>query len=289
VSKFNFNDYQKVIERAQNGGSNAVKVGFFKLKDDGDEALVRINCGKLEDLDFATVHTVQADGKWMRVSCLNPLGSYGDNCPLCTAQANGNATISKASKKVYVQMLCSYKDKASGQFSAAVPVIWERPASFSKDIANKLRDFGDLRNVVLKITRNGKAGDMKTTYDLGYVPVYDKPEFVAADFGAFTNFNIAKHSYWEKTADELAVFLQTGSFPEVTKTSATTATPAPATVAPAPAVTPAAAPVATPAPAPVATETPVAPVTPAAAPASQEAAPAPANERPARNFTGFSF
>lgn len=282
MSKFNFNDYQKVIEKAQNGGSNAVKVGFFKLKDDGDEALVRINCSKLEDLEFATVHTVQADGKWMRISCLNPLGSYGDNCPLCTAQAAGNASISKASKKVYVQMLCAYKDKTTGQFSEAVPVIWERPASFSKDIANKLRDFGNLREVVLKITRNGKAGDMKTTYDLGFVPVYNKPELVSSDFGAFTNFNIAKHSYWEKSVDELNAFLATGAFPEsAAKTTASTA-------APVQNVAPAATPVAEAKAEPKVEVAEPAPA-PAPAPVQTSVPQDTTQERPVRDFKGFSF
>ena len=310
MSKFNFNDYQKVVERAQSGSSTSVKVGFFKLKDDGDEALVRINCSKLEDLDFATVHTVQADGRWMRISCLNPVGSYGDNCPLCTAQAEGDTTVSKASKKIYVQMLCAYKDKASGQFSAAVPVVWERPAAFSRDIANKLRDFGDLRNVVLKVTRNGKAGDMKTTYDLGFVPVFDKPEFVPADFSAFANFNIAKHSYWEKTADEIETFLQTGSFPEVGKQHKTEALAESARKAEAPAdvtmqhqapsmrpqvtagVQPQQAPIeATTAHADPSTQ-PEAGVQPQPAPVEATTAKAEApqpQERPVRNFSGFSF
>src|SRR5574344_1518808 len=106
MSQFKFHDYQKVVEKAQSGGSNAVKVGFFKLKDNGDEALARINCGSVEDLDFASVHTVQSEGKWMKVSCLNPVGAYADTCPLCHAAAeNPDGPVSKANKKVYIQMI----------------------------------------------------------------------------------------------------------------------------------------------------------------------------------------
>jgi len=218
MSQFNYNDYQKVVANAQSGSTPSVKVGFFKLKNDGEEALIRINCASLDDLQFATVHTVKtSEGRWMRVSCLNPLGQYGDSCALCSASLAEGSTVSKAGKKVYVQMLVSYRDATTGSWSAATPVIWERPAGFSRELANKIRDFGSLKEHVFKVTRNGAAGDMKTTYSLDYVPVYDKPELVSSDFSAFNNFNIAKHSYWEKTAEEIDVFLQTGEFPEVTK------------------------------------------------------------------------
>jgi len=37
---------------------------------------------------------------------------------------------------------------------------------------------------------------------------------IPADFSAFNNFNIARHSYWEKTPEEINAFLTTGQFPE---------------------------------------------------------------------------
>lgn len=219
MSSYNYADY---LENQQNTASKTVskqnlqKIGFFKLKDDGDVALVRFNIGSTEDLKFAIGHTINANGRWMRVSCLNPINKFrSDDCPLCRANAGGDTSISIASKKVYIQMLVAYKDNTTGSISAAEPVVWERPDSFSREIANLLNDFGDLREHVFKVTRNGAAGDMKTTYTIGYVPLYDKPDYVPADLSAFDNFNIAKHSYWEKTEDEIRAFLETGSFPEV--------------------------------------------------------------------------
>ena len=222
--QFTYQDYFNSVQNAQNNASQGPKVGFFKLKDDGDEALVRINLGTVEELQFAAVHTLNVAGKWMKVSCLSPFGT--GSCPLCTSANGGNGSVSKAGKKVYVQMLAAYRDKATGTFSAPVPVIWERPAGFSKDLANKLRDYGNLREVLLKVTRNGIAGDMKTTYSLDYaVPTVFKPELVPADFSAFNNFNIAKHSYWEKTPEEIVAFLQTGSFPEAQQAAQSAAAP----------------------------------------------------------------
>ena len=306
MANFSYDQYQQVIARAQEGSNgNSVKVGFMKLKNDKDEALVRFNIRTLDDLQFATVHQLGAAQKWMKVSCLNPVGSYQDSCPLCAAVSAGNNSIGKASKKVYVQMMIAYKDPATQQFSAAIPVIWERPAGFSREIANLIKDYGDLTNRVFKITRNGTAGNMQTTYSISYIPLYDKPECVTNDFSAFSNFNIAKHSFWEKTLGDINVFLNTGSFPEIarapqapTPTDAdapaysrnmnmTTPMPqAPATPFNAPATvpestTPYVAPVAPAAPAapqfvPGVTTTPyVAPVTPAAAPATQPTPAAP--------------
>jgi hypothetical protein len=215
MANFSYSDYQNVIAKAQSGDNGgSTKIGFFKMKNDQDEALIRINVATLNDLQFATVHQLGAAQKWMKVSCLNPVGSYYDTCPLCAAVSGGAKDIGKAAKKVYVQMLVSYKDATTGQFSAAIPVIWERPAGFSTEIATLLRDYGDLTQRVFKVTRNGAAGNMKTTYSISYIPIFDKPESVPTDFSAFANFNIAKHSFWEKSAGEIQVFLNTGSFPE---------------------------------------------------------------------------
>ena len=314
MSSFSYAQYQNVVAQAQNNSANSgVKVGFFKLTNDQDEALIRINVKSMEDLQFATVHQLGAAQKWMKVGCLNPVGSYSDNCPLCSAVAAGNTAIGKAAKKVFVQMLVSYKDTTTGQFAAAIPVIWERPAGFANEIASKLRDYGPLTDRVFKVTRNGAAGSMQTTYTISYIPVYDKPEAVPTDFSAFNNFNIAKHSFWEKSVEEINTFLATGSFPEPVKSStanqasaqgtyvaptafsAPTATPTfntqPAPAAPAyqapvvptisayttPVVVPKAAPAA-----PVAPNPTVAPETPAAQPAAT-------TDRPVRNFGGFSF
>ena len=301
MSTFNFNDYQNVVAKAQANAGSVQKVGFFKLKNDGDVAVARLNISTTDDLAFASVHTISANGKWLKVSCMNPLGSYAGSCPLCSAVAGGNTSISKAAKKVYIQMMVSYRDpnSASG-YTAPAPVIWERPAGFSKEIANKLMIAGDLRNTLVLITRNGAAGDMQTTYSMDLIPATHpvfKSEMVPNDFSAFANFNIAKHSYWEKTVDEINAYLTTGSFPEAIRTNNTApavaaapvATAAPAYAAPvqptyaAPVAPATVAPVVT----PVAT-TPVAPVAPAVTTPVAPAQPA-TTAAPARSFNGFSF
>jgi hypothetical protein len=120
-------------------------------------------------------------------------------------------------------MMVSYRDpNAATGYTAPAPVIWERPAAFSRELANKLMIAGDLRNTLVLITRNGKAGDMQTTYSMDILPETHpvfKPNMVPADFSAFNNFNIAKHSYWEKSADEIHAYRTTGQFPERVQTN----------------------------------------------------------------------
>ena len=296
MSQFNFNDYQSVVARAQANAGSIQKVGFFKLKNDGDVAIARLNISSTDDLSFASVHTISANGKWLKVSCLNPLGSYSGSCALCNAVAGGNTSISKAAKKVYIQMMVSYRDPSSPSgYTAPAPVIWERPAGFSKEIANKLMIAGDLRNTLVLITRNGAAGDMQTTYSMDLVPATHpvfKSEMVPNDFSAFANFNIAKHSYWEKTPDEINTYLTTGSFPEAIRTNNTNTPAQAAPVQPAYTAPVQQAPVAQPAYTAPVQAAPVqqAPVVQGsvAAPATQPTATSqPA--APARSFSGFSF
>ena len=285
MSQFNYDQYQNVVNRAQSAPSaNAVRVGFFKLKD-GEEALVRINVSKLDDLKFATVHKPVFGKKfeglgtgYTPVSCLNEVGSYSDACPFCKAAAEGHEVIGKAVKVVYIQMLVAYKDASTGTFSAAVPVVWERPAGFSKELASKLRDYGSLADHVFKISRLGAGKD--TRYSLDYIPLYDKPETVTTDFSVFNNFDITKHSFWIKPAADLQYFIDNGTFP-ATEQKPASASANFSQVAAAPAeekkveqsfgigATPVQ-------PTPVVKPTPV----------TEEK---PATERPVRNFSGFSF
>lgn len=239
MSSFSYSDYNTAVEAAKasraSGDGQFVKVGYFKLEDDGDEALVRFNLSSVDELHFASTHVINAgSGKWIKVSCLNPIGGNGDSCcALCDAVRVGNTSIDKAKKRVFLQAMVAYKDRSTGAFAAAKPVIWERPASFSRDIANALKDYGDLRNVLFKVTRNGAKKDMHTTYSLAFaVPTIFKPELVPADFSAFSNFNFSKHSYYEKTTDEIDTFLATGSFPEAISDSETSSAQTAATVQP---------------------------------------------------------
>lgn len=305
-STFNYSQYQQIAAQEQaNASGDGTKVGYFRLKDDGDIAIARINISSTDEFMFAAVHTINAGGKWIKVSCHNPLGMNAAGCALCSAnQANPKGSVSKASKKMYIPMVVSYRDPQSATgYTPPAPVIWERPAGFSRELANKLMVAGDLKNALVLITRNGKAGDMQTTYSVDVLPATHpvfKPEMIPADFSAFNNFNIAKHSYWEKSAEEINTFLTTGQFPErqaantqqavnnvaaVAGAYTTPATATPTYAAPVQPATPAyVAPAAPAYTAPSYTQ-PAVPTAPVSAPGSATTAPG----TPVRNFSGFSF
>lgn len=309
-SVFNYSDYQKIAAQEQSQSSgDGTKIGYFKLSDDGDIAVARINLSSTDEFMFAAVHTINANGRWIKVACHNPLGMNAAGCALCSASAaNPKGSISKSSKKMYIPMIVSYRDAQSATgYTPPVPVIWERPAGFSRELANKLMVAGNLKDVLVLITRNGKKGDMQTTYSVDVLPATHpvfKPDMLPTDFSAFTNFNIAKHSYWEKTTEEINTFLATGQFPEraqnnnqqvvntVANTANTYAAPqfapnpapqfeqytAPANEPAQPAAPVYTAPTTNPNTIPTYTAPAAAPVTTAEAPTT-----------PARNFSGFSF
>lgn len=298
MANFSYSDYQQVVAQAQeNANGNGTRVGYFRLKDDGDIAIARINIGSTDDMSFASVHTIGTNGRWLKVSCLNPLGANNGSCALCSANAaNPRGAVSKAAKKLFIPMIVSYRDpNAATGYTTPAPVIWDRPAAFSRELANKLMIAGDLRNTLVLITRNGKAGDMQTTYSVDILPdthpVF-KPEMIPADFSAFSNFNVARHSYWEKTAEEIDAYLTTGQFPERTQPTANpgTVTQQPYTtpVAPTAPVQQTVAPVTAPSFTQTAIPTPAAAAPTTTAP-TYEAPAVTSAEPPVRNFTGFSF
>ena len=301
MSTFNFAQYQQIAAQEQSQASgDGTKVGYFKLKDDGDIAVARINLASTDEFMFAAVHTINVGGKWMKVSCHNPLGMNNGGCALCSAnQANPKGSVGKSARKMFIPMIVSYRDAQSTTgYTPPTPVIWDRPAAFSRELANKLMVAGNLKDVLVLITRNGKAGDMQTTYSVDVLPANHpvfKPEMIPADFSAFNNFNIAKHSYWEKSAEEINAFLATGQFPERAQTNAQQAVNNVATAASAYGAQPTS----------VQTEANFAPSTPSyqapaphtnfnTTPSYTVSAAAPTttpdtSTTPVRNFSGFSF
>ena len=280
MSKFSYSDYEaynnaKAAKAKTSEANSSPRVGFFKLAD-GQTALVRIYLKSIDQLEFASVHHPSFGQKWeglsnpyAGISCLNPIGEY-DSCPLCKALAEGNTVIGKASKKVFVKMLVSYQDAATGTWSEVQPVVWERPAGFARELATKLQNYGDLTQNLLLISRNGSGQDTK--YSLDYaVPAVYKPERIPEDFSAFDNFKINKHSYFEVTAEDIETYLTTGSFPTAKKDEA----PAAKTVAEVAAT--------------VTQATPVNQAPAAAVESTPAPAPAPAASKPATKFGSFSF
>ena len=224
----NYEEYQAYL--AQNpkkegtGNTNFPKIGFFKLKNDGDMALVRFCVDTLKDIETEAIHTVKtADGRWTKVKCLNTLGSFEKVCPLCAATAEDKNSDARVTRKCYVKMLVAYKDPTTQAFQAPQAVVWEKGSNLATELGGKVAVYGSLKDQLFLVIRHGKANDKDTSYQIEPAPekIYS-PSLIPNDFSAFENFRIDKHSYWVKTVDEINTFLQTGMFPAVEKAETTT-------------------------------------------------------------------
>lgn len=177
---------------------------YFSLKEDGDTAIVRFNIADIKDVVVHSQHTLKIEDKWRKIECLRTFNDSIDSCPLCK---DGN----KQQFRIYLELLVyDVKDNKV----VATPSIWETAAKFRETLKSYFMDYGDLRNVIFKLTRVGKKGDTKTTYTL--IPanpqIYRNEDYVA-DFTAFDNFDIHKYMLLNKTKEELEYLVVNGNFP----------------------------------------------------------------------------
>lgn len=138
----NLKDLIKKYEENSTGGN--FPKWLDKLKDDGDNVMVRFLHSDDEDLDVYEVHTVEVDGFNQKIECI------GEGCPLCKA---GN----KKSLRMFLQMV-DLDDKD-------MPIkIWERGIGDIKKILEEIEENGALNKRDYKIKRIGKKGSTQTMY-----------------------------------------------------------------------------------------------------------------------------
>lgn len=195
-------------DSAKKTTSKFQKVGYFKLENDGDVAIVRFAYSNASEFKIATVHVVE---KFKRVVCLRDANDPVEKCPLCAAGE-------KLYSKFYVKLIEYTKDEQGNV--VATPKIWERPSGFAQTLDSLCTEYGGLlSDHIFKIKRRGAKGDMKTEYDVMYAnpELYKESVGYVKDFTAFDNFDLSRHSYYVKSYDEIAEYCETGKFPEVVK------------------------------------------------------------------------
>ena len=195
------------FEQINNGTENtnySNNIGFFSLKDDGDEAVVRFMHDSTDSFDLLTVHPIKINGKYRSVNCLRDPRDPMEKCPLC---ANGT----KIQQKFYIHLIQYVKDENGIIVPQAK--IWERPASYAITLKNLIDEYGALSNSVFKVRRNGKAGDLKTTYAIlyGNPNLYNEDVYTKVD-NCFDNYNPLGFNVLDKKYDELTNFIATGHF-----------------------------------------------------------------------------
>ena len=211
MAKIDFNSMQDDSVISGSTGNQGNDVGFFTLKNDNDEAIVRFMCDSTDDFEILTVHEISVGGKFRKVNCIRDPREPLDNCPLCK---NGT----KINQRFFIKMI-QYEqvpDQATGITKVvAKPVIWERATSYAKTLKSYLDNYGPLSDVICKVIRHGKAGDMQTTYEI--VPnlskIVFKDEIYVKDPQIFGTFQSLGTIVMDKSADDINQFLVTGSFP----------------------------------------------------------------------------
>lgn len=174
-----------------NGGGS-----FFSLKNDKDVAKVRIMLDKADDMEnyMFACHEVEINERRRYVNCLRSYNEPVENCPFCAERM-------KVIPKIYVPLYNIDSDEVQ---------IWERGKKFMATLSSFMSRYSKPSIVAhtLEIERNGKAGDMGTTYQLyetdeDDTKLEDLPE-VPEILGGIV---------MDKSADDMNYFLDEGEFP----------------------------------------------------------------------------
>ena len=202
MARINFDTFQQTMKEQEN--TNTSGVSFFGLKNDGDEALVRILHNSSADFDIVAVHNLKVGERYRKVNCLG--GDGQGSCPLCAAN-------NRSQYRFFVHMVQYVKDE-QGQIVPKL-VIWDRSAKqMSQKLVSMIQEYGPLSDSVFKIRRSGAAGSMETTYEIMFAnPNIYKPELYPIPEGAFADYNVIGGAVMNKSAADLEVYMATGSFP----------------------------------------------------------------------------
>lgn len=172
---------------------------FFSLKNDKEEARVRFLYSKPSDVDIYSVHEIKIGDRRRLVDCLKDPSDPNSHCPFCDAGY-------KKLQKVFLLLLDEKTDDVK---------LWERTfLGYERNILPILEHVSseEIVGTVFTIIRNGKPGDMKTTYTLMVCGV---DETVMKDFPG--ELPATDASILKKSAEEMEAFIETGNFPEEEK------------------------------------------------------------------------
>ena len=208
MSQINYSTYLNLTKQAKNSeeGNKSSKISFFTLKNDGDSAIVRFQFDTTDSLEVFCTHGVYINNKFTKINCLRTPLEPLSKCPLCEA---GTAVSYKILLKLVEYTRTEKNSVISGNKDANgvyIPQgkIWERTEHFAQLLYSYIEEYGDLSDLLFKITRRGEAGSLKTTYDITLAnPKIYKDEFFPKDFSMFENVHPEKFVFKDKTYEEM--------------------------------------------------------------------------------------
>ena len=199
MAKWTFED---AIAQQNNFGD---RVGFFSLKNNGDEALVRFMYESTNDFEILSYHTVQVGDRTRKINCAREAHEAVSACPLCS---RGDNTITR----FFIKLIQYIPDENGGII--AVPKVWERSISYAKTLSDLMNEYGPLKNNLFKIKRNGAAGSRDTKYSIMYASPQVYPvETYPYNGDELADFSVLGNLITNPTAEELNQFVITGVLP----------------------------------------------------------------------------
>jgi len=185
MAEFNINEIDNY--GGQGGG------GFFSLKNDKEVATVRFMYNTMDDIKGYAVHEAEVAGKKRYINCLRGYNQPVDDCPMCAARY-----------RVIAKLFIILFDVETEEVK-----IWDRGKTFYSKISSLAARYNPLVATPFEIERNGKRGDMKTTYetyplDSDDTSLEDLPEIP----------ELLGTLILDKSYEELEFFLNNGYFEE---------------------------------------------------------------------------
>ena len=157
------------VDQFVNEGSDN-KINFLKLQDDGWYAKVRFMYGPGEIFEGVTVHNVSEDPRKPRfVPCLRGVNEPLESCPLCV---NGSKIAAQFFIPVYVHSIVSNVRGVESEQPVNQVMLFQRGTTFKGALQSVIRQTQStgkpIVSSVFNLVRNGKQGDMKTSYSVEY-------------------------------------------------------------------------------------------------------------------------
>ena len=207
MARFNFDTYEQTHQSSSGNGQGDFKVKFFKIAN-GETKVVRFPYKSASEFDTVDVHTIQEGSRFRKISCLRNAYEPIEKCPLCAAN--------KPVKSRFLAKVLYYEQDPTTGAMLPKAGVWDAPISVAKQLKGFIQEYNDISTMIFKLSRTGDK--LETSYQIipANTAVY-RDEIYPLNYSDFEGLKMENRFYFDKTADEMNVFLSTGQFPQTSK------------------------------------------------------------------------
>lgn len=209
MARFNFETYEQTHQSSSNSnGQGDFKVKFFKVAN-GETKVVRFPYKSATEFDTVDVHTIQEGSRFRKISCLRNAYEPIEKCPLCAAN--------KPVKSRFLAKVLYYEQDPTTGAMLPKAGVWDAPISVAKQLKGFIQEYNDISTMIFKLSRTGDK--LETNYQIipANTAVY-RDDVYPLNYSDFEGLKMENRFYFDKTADEMNMYLTTGQFPQKVKT-----------------------------------------------------------------------